>query len=161
VDSGTERATAPGCPLGPEPVVFFDGTCGLCHRSVAFLLDRDRDGQLRFAHLQGGLAARLLAPEMRDIGPDGSVVLFEPAAGGRVSRRSEAVLRALAHLPPPWRWLGALATIRPFLPLADVAYRFVVHRRAAWFGRGDQCALPDARLRARFLEASLPDDQPA
>ena len=43
----------------------------------------------------------------------------------------------------------------------DVAYRFVVHRRTSWFGRTDQCAVPDARLRARFLEAAFPDDQPA
>jgi predicted DCC family thiol-disulfide oxidoreductase YuxK len=148
-------------PVGAEPVVFFDGACGFCHRSVAFLLARDRAGRLRFAHLQGGFAARVLPPDFRDVGPDGFVVLLEPAAGNRISRRSEAVFRALGYLPAPWRWVGALATLRPLLPLADVAYRFVVHRRTSWFGRTDQCAVPDARLRARFLEAAFPDDQPA
>lgn len=151
-----------GFEIGPHPVVFFDGTCGLCHRSVAFLLARDREGSLRFAHLQGQLAARILADADRDVGPGGSVVLLEPRPGGgfRISRRSEAVLRALRHLPAPWHWLGALAGVRPLLPLADVVYRFVVQRRIAWFGGTEACALPDARLRARFAEATLADDQP-
>jgi predicted DCC family thiol-disulfide oxidoreductase YuxK len=148
-----EAARAPGAEgLGPEPIVFFDGDCGLCHRSVAFLLERDRDGRLRFAHLQGDLARRLLPPAMRDVGRDGTVVLLEPAAGPRVSRRSEAVLRALGYLPPPWRWLGLLSGIRPLYPAADLAYRFIVHRRREWFGGADRCALPDARYRARFLD---------
>lgn len=161
MDPEAPRAGSSTEPAGFEPIVFFDGTCGLCHRSVAFLLEHDRAGRLRFAHLQGGLAARVLPPDFRDVGPDGTVVLFERAVGNRISRRSEAVFRALAYLPAPWRWIGALATLRALLPLTDVAYRFIVHRRAAWFGQTDQCAIPDARLRARFLEAALPDDQPA
>lgn len=135
-----------------RPVVLFDGACVLCHRSVAFLLDHDRDGALRFAHLQGDFARRTLSEAERDAGRDGSVVLFEPAAGGRVSLRSQAVLRALGALPAPWRWLGGLAGVRPLLPVLDVAYRFVVRRRTAWFGRYEECRLPDARARARFLD---------
>jgi predicted DCC family thiol-disulfide oxidoreductase YuxK len=147
--------------IGQEPVVFFDGTCGLCHRSVAFLLERDPHARLRFAHLQGRLAESVLPREMRDAGRAGSVVLLEPAAGGRVSRRAEAILRALGYLPPPWRWLGALARLRPLLPLADAGYRLIVSRRAAWFGQTEQCLRPDARLRERFLESPTGGAQPA
>ena len=38
---------------------------------MAFLIERDRQARLRFAHLQGDLAAHLLAPETRDVGLDG------------------------------------------------------------------------------------------
>ena len=134
-----------------RPVVLFDGACVLCHRSVAFLLDHDRDGALRFAQLQGEFARRALSEFERDAGRDGSVVLFEPATG-RVRLRSEAVLRALAALPAPWGWLGGLARVRPLLPVLDVAYRFVVRRRTAWFGRYEECRLPDPRARERFLD---------
>ncbi len=41
----------------PGPTVLYDGECGLCHRSVKFLLKRDRH-QLWYAPLQGETAAR-------------------------------------------------------------------------------------------------------
>ena len=43
-----------------EPVVFYDGACGLCQRSVRFLLLADRRKCLGFASLQGRTAAMLL-----------------------------------------------------------------------------------------------------
>jgi predicted DCC family thiol-disulfide oxidoreductase YuxK len=147
------RAPMPAAADGrSRPIVFYDGTCGLCHRSVSFLLDHDPAGALRFARLEGDLARQLLAPEDRDVGEGGSVVLFEPAAGGRVSRRSEAVLRALGYLPAPWRPLAALAGVRLLRPALDAGYRFVARRRERWFGRAEACPLPDPLLRERFLD---------
>src|SRR5262249_4683628 len=141
------------------PVVFFDGDCGLCQRSVRFLFDRDPVGALRYSALQGDLARRVLSDAERNVGSDGTLVLLEPGgrAGaplpeGRMSFRSEAVLRPLGYLSPPWRWLGPLAGWRPLLPLFDAAYRFVVRRRLAWFGRADTCAIPDPRLRERLID---------
>jgi len=143
---------APAASLPDAPIVFFDGACPLCNRSVAFLARHDAHGRLRFAHLQGNHARANLAPDAVSFGQDGSVVLFEPAAGGRVSLRSAAVLRALAHASPRWRLLGWIAD-RPLLVRAlDVLYAFVARRRDAWFGRHDTCALPDASFRARFLD---------
>ncbi|MBK7537805.1 MAG: DUF393 domain-containing protein [Myxococcales bacterium] len=40
------------------PVILYDGQCGLCHRSVRWLVRRDR-GRLFYAPLQGPTAARL------------------------------------------------------------------------------------------------------
>jgi predicted DCC family thiol-disulfide oxidoreductase YuxK len=137
-------------PHETHPVVFFDGECGLCHRTVAFLIERDRAGVLRFAHLQGDLARRVLPDDTRDVGRDGSVALLEE--GGRVSLRSAAVLRALAYLPAPWGWLGALASVRAVRPLLNRAYEFVARRRDRWFPRSESCPLPDARLRPRFID---------
>jgi predicted DCC family thiol-disulfide oxidoreductase YuxK len=134
----------------PLPIVFFDGECGFCHRTVRFLIERDPSGRLHFAHLQGDLARRALPAELRDVGRDGAVVLLE--RGNRISRRSEAALRALSYLPAPWRWLGALAALRPALPLIDVAYRFVARRRDRFFPRSESCPLPDAQLRPRFID---------
>jgi predicted DCC family thiol-disulfide oxidoreductase YuxK len=44
----------------PQPVVLYDGTCGLCHRSVRWLMKRDRR-RLWYAPLQGETAAALRA----------------------------------------------------------------------------------------------------
>ena len=134
------------------PVVFFDGECPLCNRSVAFLARHDAAGRLRFAHLQGRYAAEQLTPAVRNTARDGSVVLLEPAHDGRVSLRSAAVLRALAHASAVWRPLALLAGSRLAVRVLDVLYDFVAQRRDAWFGRHDTCALPDASFRARFVD---------
>lgn len=132
------------------PVVFFDGACGLCNRSVAFLARHDRQGRLLFAHLQGPTAARLLEPAQRSVAQDGTVVLLEPS--GRVSVRSAAVLRALAYSGAGWRVVARVLASPAARSLLDVAYRFVARRRDRWFGRAESCILPDPALRARFLD---------
>lgn len=134
------------------PVVLFDGECPLCNRSVAFLARHDRTHRLRYAHLQGRFASEHLRPELRSAARDGSVVLLEPEAGGRVSLRSAAVLRALAHTGPAWRPLAWLAALPGAVPLLNVLYAYVARKRDDWFGRHDTCALPDASFRARFID---------
>ena len=133
-------------------MVFFDGACGLCQRSVAWLVAHDSRRALRFAHLQGGFARDRLPAGLRDFGTDGAVVLLEPAAGDRISTRSAAVFRALTYLAAPWNWIGHAARIPLARPLFDIAYRFVARRRDAWFGRTDSCMLPDASWRERFID---------
>ncbi len=36
-----------------QPILFFDGVCGLCNRTVDFVLQEDRDRRFLFAPLQG------------------------------------------------------------------------------------------------------------
>lgn len=132
-----------------HPVVFFDGECALCHRGVRFLAARDPRARLRFAPLDGELAQAALPAPLRDTGPEGTVVLLEP--GGRISIRSEAVLRALAATGGGWAVVGAITRLPKLLSLLDVAYRAVAQRRDRWFGRTTACPLPDPSMRERLL----------
>jgi predicted DCC family thiol-disulfide oxidoreductase YuxK len=144
-----EGSSAGSAPEGA--VVFYDGGCGLCHSTVAFLVARDPEGRLRFATLQGAYAAEHLPAELRDANRDGTVVLLEPEAG-RLSVRSRAVLRALARLGGPWRLAGWVAGVPGIATLLDPVYAWIARNRERWFGRTDQCPVPDVRLRARFLD---------
>src|ERR1700690_2928126 len=85
------------------PVVLYDGTCGLCHRSVRWLLRHERDHALQFAPLQGATAAalRVRHPEIPQL--VSTVVLVED---DRVYLRSKAFLYAAKHLRAPWRWVA-------------------------------------------------------
>jgi predicted DCC family thiol-disulfide oxidoreductase YuxK len=128
------------------PIVFFDGVCGLCNSSVDFVLRHDRQGRLKFSPLQGETAERLLSSEDRE--NLGSLVLWD---GGRMFRRSSAVVRILWRLGPLWRLLGGVLWVIP-LPLRNAAYRVVAGSRYRWFGKKETCRLPSPEERERFLD---------
>ena len=132
--------------LDRHPLVLFDGVCGMCNRTVDFVLARDRAARFRFAALQSAagqaaLARHRLPPDYSD-----SMVLI---AGGRCHRHSTAALEIVRRLGLPWSILWALAVVPP--PLRDVVYDFVAARRYRWFGKLDTCRLPTAAERERFL----------
>ena len=129
-----------------QPVVLYDGTCGLCHRSVQWILRHERDHELQFAPLQGETAAALRArfPEI----PSSleTVVLVD---GDRARLRSKAFLYVARHLRAPWRWAYAMRWLPGFV--LDLGYRFIAAIRYRVWGRVDACDLPDPEHRARFL----------
>jgi predicted DCC family thiol-disulfide oxidoreductase YuxK len=140
------------------PVLLYDGGCGLCARSVQWILRRDRRGTLRFAPLEGRYAAAVRAayPELRDAD---SVVWVEPAEGRMAERvlvRSDAALAAAEYLGGVWR-LALIGRLVPRLA-RDAAYRFVArhrhrHRhRHRLSGGTAACAMPVPDAAARFLD---------
>jgi predicted DCC family thiol-disulfide oxidoreductase YuxK len=127
-------------------IVLFDGTCGLCDRSVRFVLRRDSRGRFRFAPLQSGAAGRLLAahgftPEQME-----TVVLIEK---DRPHLRSDAALRIARHLDWPWPLVYAAILIPR--PIRDAVYHFIARRRYRWFGRVEACAWATPEELRRFL----------
>jgi predicted DCC family thiol-disulfide oxidoreductase YuxK len=130
----------------PE-LLFYDGGCGLCHRSVRFVAAADRAGRFRFAPLGGETFRRLVPPERATGLPDSIVVR---RADGALLARSDAAIHVLRRLGLGWRPLAAFLALVP-RPLRDAAYDFVARRRARWFARPDaSCPLVPPHLRTRF-----------
>ncbi len=127
--------------LPREPLVLYDGQCGLCNRSVRWLIERD-GGRLRYAPLQGptAAAARARFPQIPETLE--SVVLVE---GDRAYLRSKAFLRLARYLRWPWRLGRGLAWVPA--ALLDPLYRFIAKNRYRWFGHYDECRLPTQRER--------------
>ncbi len=93
-----------------HPIVLYDGVCGLCNRLVQFILRRDPAGVFRFASLQSGMAARVLARhgvDARDLDTV-YVVLDYDTADELLLARSDAVIYILRHLGA-----GELRSARP------------------------------------------------
>ncbi len=132
---------------GWRNLVLYDGECGLCDRTVQFLLRHDKKGVLKYAALQGE-TARPFVGDHPDID---TMMLVEKLDDGaiRVSSRSRGVFRTLAKLGGFW-WVVSWLRILPVF-LSDFGYRFVANRRIRWFGRVDACRLPDPSTRQRFL----------
>lgn len=129
----------------PGPVVLYDGVCGLCNRSVKFLLKRD-GGRLWYAPLQGETAARLRAEHPQIPETLESVVLVDR---GRAHLRSKAFLYGARYLTRPWRWAYHFRWMPAFL--LDLLYRGIARIRYRVWGKFDACTLPTADERAHLL----------
>jgi len=128
--------------------VFYDGSCGLCHRFVRFVLAEDRSGSaFRFAPLQGETFASALPAERRAELPDSVVV---STADGQVLARSTAVIHVMERLGGLWRVLAVLLRIVP-RPLRDLGYDLVASVRKRIFAKpSDACPLAPRSLAARL-----------
>jgi predicted DCC family thiol-disulfide oxidoreductase YuxK len=138
-----------------NPIILYDGVCGLCNRFVQFLLKHDKQARLRFASLQSEFAERVLTRhgiDPKDLDTVQVVVNYE-RPDERVLGRSDAILRAGNELGMPWNVLATIARIVP-RALRDVVYFFVARNRYRVFGKYETCMLPDPNQRHRFLDMS-------
>src|SRR3954451_5519840 len=135
--------------LDETPIVLFDGTCSLCDRSIQFVLDHERDHDLRFVALQSSIAEQLLVRACGEAkahsilrgatgsGDPDSIVVIE---GSHAFLYSDGALRIARHLRAPWGWVRAL-TIIP-RALRDAVYRVIARTRYRWFGCLENCRVP-------------------
>jgi predicted DCC family thiol-disulfide oxidoreductase YuxK len=129
-----------------HPLLLFDGVCNFCHGIVRFLLERDRSARLRFAPIQSDLGRRLLGDAGLDPDALDTVVLID-ADGAHT--RSDAGLRAVRLLGPPWSLLFALRAVPR--PLRDAAYGVVAAARHRLAGRSNACDVPPPEIRERMI----------
>jgi predicted DCC family thiol-disulfide oxidoreductase YuxK len=133
-------------------LVVFDGHCGLCDRSVRWLLRRDRQDRLRFAASESPQVAELLVRHgFSTAGPE--TILAVRDAGGpeeQILVRSAAFVALLGELPRPWPVVAAGLRWIPRV-LLDAAYRLVARWRYRIWGRQESCPVPTPAQRTRFL----------
>lgn len=140
-------------------VVLFDGTCNFCDRSVQFVLDHERDHDLKFAAIQSEAAREMLTRALgedratalvRDLtGTDGDPTSVLFVEGDKAYTHSSAAIQIAKHLRWPWRWSAAMVVVPRFI--RDACYRWFARHRYAWFGKTETCRVPTPELRARFL----------
>ena len=136
-----------------NPIVLYDGVCGLCNRLNQFLLQRDLGDRFRFASLQSEFAGTLLerhGADARDLDTFYAVIDY----GGpdeRLLARSDGIIYVLTQLGGLW----SLARAGKVLPkvLRDGLYRMVARNRYRVFGKHESCLLPDPVHRHKFLDA--------
>lgn len=144
---------------GVQERLFYDGSCGLCHHSVLFALNReptplsdDEPPPFRFAPL-GGYTFEELAesednpfPPLDEL-PDSIVVV---TADNEVLTRSTAALYVARRLGGIWRILATPALIVP-RPLRDLVYSAIASLRHRLFKSPENaCPIVPRDLRSRF-----------
>jgi predicted DCC family thiol-disulfide oxidoreductase YuxK len=127
-----------------KKVILFDGVCGLCNKSVDFLIHRDTGKRFLFSPLQGKFAREQVPEDTENLD---TIVYWE---NGTVFRRSSAVLRILTQLGGTWVLLLPFLLIPPFL--RDLVYRFVACIRYRVASKQETCRIPTPEEKDRFLE---------
>lgn len=129
-----------------QPIILYDGVCGLCDRFVQFIIKRDSSAKIKLAPLQSESAITLLQKFHLPITAHSTVVLIEEE---KSYIKSAAVLRSLSYLDGAWKFFTILKIIPT--PISDFIYDFVARNRYRWFGKFNACIIPTPEIRSRFL----------
>jgi len=128
-------------------VLFFDGDCGFCSKSVIRVYQLDPGGAIEFAPLQGVLAGKLGLRKYAEKGGGTMVILRE--SDGKKFFKGDAWIELGKALGGIW---AALASVFALFPqhARDWAYDLVAKNRYRLAGKGNACALPEEGLRKRM-----------
>jgi len=129
-------------------VLFFDGDCAFCSESVRRAVRLDKHERLKFAPLQGKLAAQMGFAENANK-KGGSMILLRES-DGKVFNRSDAAIELARALGGAWR----LLTVTKFIPrfIRDGVYQWIADHRYLISEKGNFCAMPDPAVQKRILE---------
>jgi len=131
---------------GPRRVIFFDGACATCNRSLTFLAARlQRDTEFAFVALESPLAEAMLSGQAGITGRDAVIYMDD----SEVLQGAAAIERALSFIPR-WRVLGQLLALLPDA-VTEAAYDAFASQRHRWNQRLKVCEIPSAQLQARLL----------
>ncbi len=135
-------------PSAPEPVLLYDGECGLCTALAGWALRHDRSGRLYVAPLQGATAQALL----RTLGlptEDFDTLVFvtdreRPLEGG-YQLRSDGALAVIGTVGGIWRIFTWLRVIPQ--SWRDWGYGCVARVRKRIFGGARPLRIGDTVMR--------------
>jgi predicted DCC family thiol-disulfide oxidoreductase YuxK len=139
-----------------QPILLYDGVCGLCNRLTQFLLKRDRHDRLLFASLQSEFAAAILnrhGEDSHDLDTVYVVTDYEQPTE-ELLNRSDAIFFLAKQIGGVW----SLAAVAKILPkwLRDRFYNLVARNRYKVFGKHETCMLPEPKHRRKFLDVAAP-----
>ena len=131
-----------------KKIILFDGVCNLCNDSVQLIIERDRNDVFRFASLQSEVGQKLTTERGIDPEAMNSIILIEP--GIAYYEKSTAALEISKHLSGGYSLLRYFS----FIPegFRNGVYDLIAKNRYKWFGKKDECMIPTAELKAKFLE---------
>lgn len=132
-----------------KDLVFYDGNCGLCHRSCRILLAEDPDGHsFQFAPLQGPTFEEDPLFQKGAPLPDSIVVRTN---AGQILTEFAAVRHLGMRLGGIWRVLALCSHTLP-LSLGNLGYRMIAKNRYRFFAKPENtCPILPPDLRQRFL----------
>lgn len=132
--------------ISNRTILFFDGNCGLCNRSVKFVLRKEKNQNLLFSPLQSEFAKNIL--EEKNVAQNLDTMML--LQNGKIYLRSSAALRVTKYLKSLWPLMMIFLIVPPCI--RDFVYNYIAKNRLTWFGIADYCDMMTPELKKRFLE---------
>jgi predicted DCC family thiol-disulfide oxidoreductase YuxK len=132
--------------INTKTILFFDGNCGLCNRSVKFVLRKEKNHELFFSPLQSEFAKKTLQKFNLENKAD-TMLLLE---NGKINFQSSAALRSTKYLKGLWPAMMMFIIVPPFI--RNAIYNYIAKNRITWFGIADYCDMMTPELKKRFIE---------
>ena len=129
-----------------KPIILFDGVCNFCNAMVNFIIRQDKKNIFLFATLQSNSGKKLLEQYTINWQRSDSFVIIE---NGRAYQKSNAALKLYNKLPWYWKWMQFFWIVPKFI--RDGLYNLIAKNRYKWFGKKEECMLPSAEMRKKFL----------
>ncbi len=126
-------------------IIFYDGECGFCNKSVQLVLNNEKTHEIKFAALQSDFAINFFK-DQNLLKADMSTFYFWNEE--KMFQKSRGALKVLSFLKFPW----SLLKIGYLIPnyLRDKMYDFIAKRRTK-LSTGF-CVLPSPEQKSRFLK---------
>lgn len=127
-------------------ILFYDGECHFCLKSLSLVARRDKLMQVSFASLQGTLAHKKGFTKHAALNGGTMVLLRE--SDQKPFLYSDAWIELFRVLGGWWKLLVVVQWIPRFL--RDAIYRWVARNRHRVIRKSDQCQLPGAEFLKRL-----------
>lgn len=127
-------------------IIFFDGVCNLCNRSVQIVFRHDPEGKFLFAPLQSVESQNFLAQVNRKNENMDSIVLYDR---GKIFVKSSAALQISLSMGGAYPLLGVFRIVPR--AIRDRVYDWISKNRYHWFGKQDRCMVPEKNQMQRFI----------
>ena len=127
-------------------VVIFDGVCKFCNGAVNFIIERDYKDNYRFVPMQSEIGQMLI--NQYNV-PKGGEDTFALIKNGKAYLRTDAALEITKDLSGFWHLFRTTLVIpRHF---RDLFYNCFASKRYILFGKSEQCIIPSADIRNKFI----------
>jgi len=126
-------------------IILYDGDCGLCNKSVAWLLKHDKKRHFRFASLTSNFAREHIGINIEKLNFD-SVILID---NGIKYFYSEAVFRILKIIGGRYSLLRIFKIIP--VSISDFLYKLIAKYRDKLF-KSHKCSLIDRNHSELFFD---------
>jgi len=133
-----------------DKLVFYDGSCGFCNKTVQFILKFEKNKNCYFAPIQSDFAQDFFAK--KHVKADMSTFYY--AKNNQLFTKSSGFIELCRELKFPWRLFVILQVIP--ISIRDFCYDFVAKRRKKI--AGEFCYLPTADEKTRFIYDTLKDN---
>ena len=130
-----------------KQLILFDGVCNLCNASVQYVIKHDQKDQFRYTALQSDLGQRIMKKFKIDRTSMDSILLYSPENG--ISYKSTAALKIASKLGFPRNVMSVFLIIPAFI--RNGVYDYIARNRYKWYGKKEECMIPTAELKSKFL----------